>query len=956
MAASTDCLDAGGELVIRLFGGFEARLGADPLEGFYSRKGRWLLSLLTLNAGRAVDRAWIAGCLWPEAPEHQALYYLRRELTHLRAALKAQRRRLTSPTARTLSFDLNGADVDLLAFERAVAREDDASLEEAVRLHRGPLLAGCVEEWVYRERECRQQAFLHAEERLAERAMGRRDFEASIRHLRSLIIADPLREGAYRRLMQALAAQGDFAAVTQIYRELRQILWLELSAEPSPETAAVFQMVRHQARKNGREGRAASALSTAGPCTRIPHPLTTLIGRQVEIEQITSLLARARLITLTGIGGVGKTRIAIEAGRQLVERFVHGVCFVELAGLTDPGLLPRALLAALDIPERRGRDARAALAGALRQRHLLLVLDNCEHLIDDVAELCESMLHDCEHLRILATSRQPLKIMGEVAWSVPPLATPPRLERATPGVSDPARFLGYASVRLFIERARQSSGDFRLSPENVAAVAELCRRLDGIPLALELAASHARSLTPAEILKRLDLPSQITLEGSRTSQKRQQALDATMEWSYDLLNPREADLLDRLCVFAEGWTLEAMEEVASGEGIAREHLLRLLTQLVDKSLVIHETRARESRYRLLAPVRQFAEARLDPARRERLAYRHLGYFTRFCEAAEPHLRTEAQSEWLERLDSELGNLRAALTLSLAKDPGSALRLAGALWRYWDVRGAVVEGSQWLERALAAGAEAPLAPRAVAATALGMLTFYHGDYDLLRRRSEQSLTLAREAEDFRLESYSRGLLAVAAAIEGDLSGAADQAEAICASAGGAGDAWVLGLSHLLRGEIARLQGDYNSAFAAYSRALEAFETVGDQYYIAPCYANIGQVHQYLGRCVEASACFRQALQLSLRLRDNKGLAHGLEKLAAVRAQQGDLAAAARVLAAAEAFRESICCPIEPFDLPDLERAAAHIAGGLEAEALAAARAQGRLMSLDEAIAEALEEST
>ena len=468
------------------------------------------------------------------------------------------------------------------------------------------------------------------------------------------------------------------------------------------------------------------------------------------MAEVQSLLSLCRLLTLTGAGGCGKTRLALEVAAERLEDYPDGVWLLELASLSDPILVDQSLLNMLGVPERPGRTATETLCVYLRSRHMLLLLDNCEHLLQACAELAATLLRSCPTLTILATSREALKVEGEQPWRVPPMLHP-MFERLSMQENEAATILlEYDACRLFVERARVQRPEFAPTSRNAVALVRLCQHLDGMPLALELAASRVRSLTLEEICARLDQRFYLLKGGSRTAPLRQQTLLATIEWSYDLLTVPQKRLLARLSVFAGGWTVEAVEEVVSNTGIEEQEVLELLTELVDKSLVIYEPGEAEGRYRLLETVREYASEKLAASAEEtEVRRRHLEFFLAFAECAEPELHGSEQLEWLKRLDAEHANLRAALTASLHHSemavPG--MRLAGALAWFWYRRAHWREGMEWLQTFLGR-------PEAQAASALrgrlflgaGMLAWYLEDRPYSIELLEECNCTYRELND------------------------------------------------------------------------------------------------------------------------------------------------------------------------------------------------------------------
>jgi non-specific serine/threonine protein kinase len=445
----------------------------------------------------------------------------------------------------------------------------------------------------------------------------------------------------------------------------------------------------------------------------LPAPLTSFIGRQREIAELVGRVRTTRLLTLTGAGGCGKTRLALAVARRMSPSFPDGVWLADLSPLTEPGLVAQTVASALDIRQAPSRSIVETLADRLRNRKLLLLLDNCEHVIASSAELAETLLREAEGLTILATSREALGIAGETTWRVPSLALP------QPDQTGPARdLLQYEAVHLLAERAAAVASGFVVTDDNAGIVAEVCRRLDGIPLAIELAAARVNVLSIEQINARLD--DRFRLLGARTSRStvgRQRTLEAAVDWSYDLLPEPERQMLRRLSVFAGGWTLEAAEHVCASEGIDRADVLDVMSRLVDKSLVMADEEAEgRRRYRYLETVRQYGLERLrQSGEADAVHARHFAYFLDLTRRAEPELTRAEQLRWLGLLRLEHDNLRAALEWRLSSDrPGpEALALATPLHWFWLKHAYLAEGQRWLERAIAGSVVPPAARRAAA---------------------------------------------------------------------------------------------------------------------------------------------------------------------------------------------------------------------------------------------------
>jgi predicted ATPase/DNA-binding SARP family transcriptional activator len=887
-------------LTIALLGPFEVRLDGQPLPHLRSRKEWWLLALLILRSPRPVERIWLAGMLWPESAESDAASNLRRSLYLLRRAFGNQAHRLHAPRNQTtVSLDLSGATVDVIAFDAAIAQGDASGLERAVTLYRGPLLEDCMEAWAYQERRPREQAFLMALEQLAALAMARNEPSAAVGLLRRAVSLDPMREKAQRALMQALATSGDYAGAILAYRELRRQLH-EFNLDPDPETSALFQQIRADARCRAELPSPLSPPVVSSPPPRyIPQPVSSLVGREQEIQEITARLASARLVTLTGTGGVGKTRLAIQVAEETADDYTDGAWFVDLAALVDPALVSQAVASVLHVPDQVGRPLSETLLDYLRAKHLLLVLDSCEHLLEPCARLADKLLQGCPRLRLLATSRQSLGIAGESVWRVPSLDLPPaptsEREDGTGSEEDRlARLQEYAAIRLFAERALQSYAGFRLTARNAPAVTRICRRLDGIPLAIELAAARMRALPPEQIASRLDNRFRLLTDGSRTAPPRQQTLLATLDWSYDLLSAQEQAMLCHLAVFAGGWTLDAAEAVCADF----DDVLDLLSSLVDKSLVVFEVRGEAAgRYRLLETIRQYGQERLaemeeGPAMRGR----HRDYFLALAEAVEPLLSGPEQGMWLERLETEHVNLRAALDWCQAEEEGAeaGLRLAGALYFFWQVRGYLSAGRAYLGKALGRkGAARRTKVRAKASLGAGILATYHSDYGAAEALYEESLTISRELGDRRGIAAALYKLGSVAYYRGDYEAARVLCEESLSIFREIGDREGIVYSLHELGNVAGVQGDYGTARTLREESLAINREVGNRRGVASSVFYLGYLASLRGDYEAARVLYEESLAISRELGNKLGIVDSLEGFGNLASLRGDYEAA-RVL--------------------------------------------------------------
>lgn len=698
-------------LRITLFGPMQTRAQGEPLPPLRSRKSLYLLALLTLRHNRPVEREWLAGTLWPDVDQSQSFANLRPALSALRDALGAERSRLESPNRRTLLLNLaDGAEADVADFDAAIANGELSALERAVALYRGPLLEGCTEEWILQDREAREQDCLKALQTLATAAFGAGNYEEAARHWRRAASLDPLWDAARRGLMEALVQEGDSNEALQVYREFAAVLQsADMRAVPDAETTALYRRLREQIRQRASAGAAPPrpTEATAPPVVTgsLPHAPTELIGREDERLDVAERLRRSRLVTLTGSGGVGKTRLAVALAYEVVDEFPHGVTLVSLESLSPARdseaegqrAIVQQIAAARGVKEGAGRPLLSAVTESLGRQRLLLVLDNCEHVLEPCAEVITHLLRECLGLRILATSREALHVSGEVVWAVPALSVPDSEHLPKGGVALARAMAGYDAVRLFAERAEAAHKQFVLNGDNARDVALICSRLDGVPLALELAAARSGVLTPAQILGQLDArPLDALASRLRDIPPRHRTLRATLEWSYGLLAPEAQSFLAGMSVFRGGWTLEAAQAVYPDVDA-----LEMLTLLRDASLVNVAETERSVRFSLLETVRQFAAETLERsgrthAVRHRTALHYAAWLERrFSEWKEKSGR-EAQrffalAEW------EYPNIKASLAWAReAAEDDLLINFGYHLVVFWAHTGRIQEGRNWLE--------------------------------------------------------------------------------------------------------------------------------------------------------------------------------------------------------------------------------------------------------------------
>jgi predicted ATPase/class 3 adenylate cyclase len=685
----------------------------------------------------------------------------------------------------------------------------------------------------------------------------------------------------------------------------------------------------------------------------LPQQLTSFVGREQEVENLQTLLSKHRLITLAASGGSGKTRLALQVAANMLEHYPDGAWLVELASINDPNLVARTVADALGVTEQSGQPIQTTLASELKQKRMLLILDNCEHLLSSAGMVADHLLRNCSNLTILATSREALGISGEFTHRVPTLSLPdPRK------VQTPESLNLYEAIRLFIDRAVQVQTGFAVTNENAPALASLCYRLDGIPLAIELAAARVRSLSVEEIDQRLDQRFRLLTGGSRTALPRQQTLRSLMDWSYDLLTPTEKLLLQRLSVYSGGWTLESAESVCVGDEVEEWELLDLMTSLCDKSLVVVAQKSGVTRYHLLQTVREYSHDRLVESRRDsELRDLHLTYFVNLGEEADPQLRGPDQRVWLERLESEHDNIRAALSWGLA-DPSrtlDALRLTGALWRFWLLRGHMTEGREWLTQALERDHDGDTAIRARALTGAGNLAEIQCEFDLAFACQSESLRISELLGD-------RWCVGMSKVLQGNVYGSQGKFELAHGywqesleiwreldSEGKLSDRRGLAATLDNLGHIAQSSGDFELAHLRYTECLEIRIQLGNQSGIGFSYVNLGYNSLLKGDKSTGRDCYLKSLEIFIELADPFAISCALFGLGFSATPPN----ACRLWGAAERLRDELDTPLPPGESELYVVQLAECRNSLGDAAFDKLWAEGRAMSTGQAIQLALE---
>ena len=678
--------------------------------------------------------------------------------------------------------------------------------------------------------------------------------------------------------------------------------------------------------------------------TNLSEEITSFLGRETELSQLESEISRHPMVTITGPGGMGKSRIALRLAAKLLDKFADGVWVIELEALADPALVPHELANRLGIHEVAGEELIETVSAQLESWSCLLVLDNCEHLPEACALLCNRLLGSCPDLKILATSRQPVGALKERVWRLPPLSL------AETGSSTAAQS---EAARLFIERAWPDLAPGEVGPDRSAAIAQICRRLEGIPLAIELAAARAKVMEVGELVKRLDDRLRL-LTGGRGAVPRHQTMRAAVDWSYQLLEPQERTLFRRLSVFAGGFSLPEVEEICVGDGVAPEEVLDLLTRLLDKSLVMPiEVGERQSPMRMLATLQQYAQEQLgDEGEVTTYSRRHAAYFVRLAEQSRDLQNSPEYSGRLDFLEREHDNLRAALATCQGISADLNLRLATALIGFWDARGYLTEGADWLDKALSTWPE-ETALRADALGAAGWLAQRRGQFERAADYLADSVRIASAVGDRVVQARSLRNLALVTVLTGGvdqavplMTEALSIAESLGDRAGTAGALLVMALAAYFRGE-------FGQATAYAEQSLTLHRELGDEKvaaFLLACLATVALDRNDIG---SARASLIESLEISRRLHERVDVAFVLESCARLAAATAEPARGVRLGAAAAAIRRVAGAPSAPLWSAMVEATLAPARAGASQEAPATGAELGPELGLDEALRETLD---
>ena len=990
-------------LHISLFGGFRVvREGTGEIV-FTRRKVIGLLAFLALEAAQAHSRESLMGLLWSEMSEEDARNNLRVALAHLRHDLENDTSEVSplTTTRKTVRFPIaQNVTLDVASFQALLTESENCThanrstcplcqerMTQAVELYKGPLMQGffldeCPEfdEWLFVQRERLHLQVTLALEQLAAFHERAGQLAEADRVIRRLLEYDPLSETAYRQLMGVLARADQRSTALEVYETCRRMLATELGLAPAVETVTLAEQIRGLASVESHSNQ-----------TDLPPVLTRFLGRQQESARLVDLLSRrtVTMVTLVGPGGVGKTRLAIEVARRMAGVFAHDICFVELAGVADGSAVDDAVAAALRLPTNIGRSSISAIVDYLRDKTLLLVLDNCEHLVKACTRLVQTLCREAAGLTVLATSRIPLHLAEEQVVRLEPFATPTINGMELITVAESRRV---DSVQLFADRAAQSLLSFMLTDANVQSVVRICQQLDGIPLAIEIAAAQARALPVEAIAKRLGQRFAWLNKRSAEPMSRQRTLHTLIDWSYGLLSAPERSVLRRLAVFAGGWTLEAAEAIS----VPGEPCAEMLAELIDHSLVVFGNDVKRQRYSMHENIRQFAQEQLRGSDQEADALeRHTHYYSQLVSHAAENRAGRTLTERLRTVQDDHDNLRRAFEWLLAHDRDQALALVAELGtnlKFWEVGGFFQEGRRWLQQALEGTQELVSIQRAQALLAAADLSSAISDFDYGLQCARQAQQVFYALGDQRGEIDASLTYCELAELAGETAELQAQAEVllriaehISYTAGIAKARLVLGTIAYHIGEpqgaiqyvlpsialwrelgrpfelataLNRVAGalgenhEYTAAQSAQEECRDIYKSLGYRRGVATATQNLGCFAKDLGDYARARTLFCDSLRIRRELGLQRGYAYSFEFIADVDEIEKRYERAVQLLAAAETLRVRIRAPLDQINRKENEGVLTRLRRQLGDTVFELEWAKGATMSTEQAIVLAL----
>jgi len=986
---------------VHLLGGFRVIIDdrVIPETAWRLSKARKLIQVLCLAPGHSLHREQIMDLFWPDLAPKAAAGNLYQIVHAARRALMAHaperdpRVPIIHLRQQLVALEPPGelwTDVDAFIEAAANARgsADLAACKTAIQLYTGDLLPEHpYDEWLVARRSTLRDTLvdlLFQEARLHQQLA---DLSAAGVALRKIIEIEPVHEQAHADLMRIYALNGEPALALEQYRRYCERLDRDLDEQPGPSITRIYEEIV-ASRATTSAAKPTTSTTDRASTGNLREPLTNFIGRHRELAEVLRLAQEHRLVTLTGAGGCGKSRLARAAASALSGEFPDGTWLVELAALADPNLILKTIARALGIAEQSELTLEETLIASLRQRRLLIVLDNCEHMLDACAACCTAILEACPQVHIIATSRERLRSAGEQSWRVPSLTLPD--ERA----STPEQIMASDAVQLFIDRARLVQPGVSIDAESSRAIATICRRLEGIPLAIELAAARIGVLSFAQIADRLDDALRLLSTGDRSGSARHQTLRAALDWGYALLTEPQQRTLNRLSVFAGGWTLDASRAVLNGDEMDEDHVEELVLQLAERSLVQVEQAGDEPRYSLLEIVRQYAHERLtEQDERNTIRHQHAVYYARLADATEAVLRGPDQSTGMRRLDDEIQNVRAALNWAdEVGDVSLGLQLCWGMWRYWQTRGTLIEGRRWItrflnlpvpdaylelrtgvlfaaarfaqlqsdDRAMELALECLASAREInhlhhasgALTMMGHIALQRGDIARARKHYEEALNIRRELGEAWSIAISLNSLGLIALEEGEI----DRAQMRFSEGTGlfrvAGDVYHVAISLFHLGNTATLANDPVAARRFHEESLDYLRQLGDRPRIARGQVGLAQVLVDSGQLTEARALLADSLGIAAEVGAKETIMCCLEEFAVLAATEGQAGPALRLEAAANALRVATGEPPQRYIVDRIRAALAPARRVLTADEQAAAVASGAHLSVDEAIRLAL----
>jgi predicted ATPase/DNA-binding SARP family transcriptional activator len=840
------------------------------------------------------SREALSGFFWPEVSQTRAFTNLRHTIWAVHQAigenwLVANRESLQlDPVAE---IDLDIAHFQSLSSQASQQNDPHSCISplvECAKLYRNHFLTGfrlkhsaAFHEWSFTQSEELRRRFSIVLTQLIENYCTIQQPKSAIPYARRLITLDPINEPAHRQLMEVYLQAGQQSAALKQYQTCEQLLRKELNLDPQPETRALYKKIL---KGEARLVPVPKQTEPTIPKNNLPLQLSSFVGREKEQADVMRLIAQHRLVTITGAGGVGKTRLSMKVGAQIVGNYLDGVWLVELAPILDPSLVPHTTALAIGLREDPQRSIMNSLSDYLYEKKMLLLFDNCEHILEPCAQLIDALLKLCPDLKILVTSREALNLTGEAIYRVPSLGLPKVTQ-----IFDTIR--SYESMQLFEARAQLVQFDFSLTPENAASVAQICQRLDGIPLAIEFAAAKVAMLSTEQIAKQLQESFNLLVQGSRTALPRHRTLRASMDWSWDLLTEAEQRLVRQLAVFAGGWTLEAARSVCDGD------VVYLLNSLVTKSLIVITQRTENNaRYSFHETIRQYAREKLaESGESESLRGRHLDYFLAVALRFEQETHGPQLSNWIMGINAEHDNLLEAM--NWAGESGqvqSGLRLGSALHYYWLCRGYWSVGRASLERLLArpeASIETPV--RADALNLAADLATKQGDLKAAWTLLGESIMTGTELGEIGKPSLGWARMLLGVSLMGhDRVMAQYELDQSLVLLREAGEPWRLAIALLVRGWLAANHGDFVQARDWFTESLSILRDTGDKWTSADPTGALGWVYYCLGEYATAAVYCQQALEIYRAVEDKFGIPGNLANLGAIALIQGNAEQAAR----------------------------------------------------------------